>query len=450
MLRETVVGNISSLGREQLESLYACYCKELHGKHKGMDGFIAWLFKSGEISVDEYQSIQRAESEQAHSSDLRGLETAVSQTEFSDSSCKSDGKGERIGNYSILEIIDQGAMGKIKVAYDNKLARRVAYKELHVRSRNSARYRRRFRMEAQITAQLEHPSIIPVYALLKGDNTLGYTMKLVQGGTLFDMLFEAQQQRVKGNLEYSVDAMLLHFLKVCDALFYAHQKGVVHRDIKPKNIMIGECGDVYVMDWGIAMLYKPSKLGQDIVLDTGIGMMQPQQKTDIDDGDAPQQANASSGKVIGTFAYISPEQAGGLQASIDQRSDLYALGLILHEVITLHRAIGGFNKAQILAKAKEGVIDPVPLGIKVREKHKPLLAIVKKATQFQPDQRYEDVGQMADDIRRYFSGEAISAMPESLYQSMKRWIGNHAKATLGILVYTILIALGAVGYIFHD
>jgi eukaryotic-like serine/threonine-protein kinase len=424
MLTEAMKQNITSLSLSELESLCEDYLAE-HGEHTEEE-FIAHLYHHKRITATEYKNIQTHEK-----IDLTSIGNIDDITSRPKEPTQSGIDGTYIDNedYTILESIDEGAMGEILMARDNKLNRTVAYKKIHAHVAEIPSYLGRFYMEAQVTAQLQHPNIVPVYGLMANGKNVGYAMKLIDGITLKDHIRETQEQYVNDGApdeHHTLHARLEHFLKVCDAIHYAHRKGVLHRDLKPLNIMIGPYNEVYVMDWGIAKTVEVNKdmFGEKTVL---VG------HEEVDDSDKTKQ-----GQVMGTPAYMSPEQAEGEHDILDHRSDLYALGLILFELVTFHRAISGKNTDQIMMKARRGHIDPPPAYGKQEDAQEQLLAIVKKATQYMPEDRYPTVADFSDDIRRYMHGEAIKARPESRKQKVMRWVSHHRKAAVNIMVYSIL------------
>ena len=439
MLTEAMKQNITSLSVSELESQCEEYLVE-HGEHT-VGEFIDDLYHRKRITVNEYKNVMAHEK--------------IELTSFVDVTDTSDNDETEWGNladvevdsvktpwanfdgedYTILESIDEGAMGEILLAKDNKLNRKVAYKKIHPHVADVPSYLGRFYLEAQVTAQLQHPNIVPIYGFTTSDQSVGYAMKLIDGITLKDHIRETQDQYDKNgepDEHHSLHARLEHFLKVCDAIHYAHRKGVIHRDLKPLNIMIGPYNEVYVMDWGIAKTVDVSKdmFGDRTAL---VG------HEEVDDED-----KTKMGQVMGTPAYMSPEQAGGEYDILDHRSDLYALGLILFELVTLHRAINGKDMDELMLKARRGIIDPAPAYKKQADAQEQLLAIVKKATQYLPEDRYSTVAEFSDDIRRFIQGEAIKARPESMKQKIMRWVAHHQKAAVNIMTYSILASFALV------
>ncbi len=429
MLTEAIKENIISISLSELEALCQEFMAE-NGEHTE-DEFVHHLYNTKRITANEFKNIQthgRIDlTSVANISDISDLTKRHS----ADKSAADKISGTYVDdeNYTILESIDEGAMGEILIARDNKLNRTVAYKKIHAHVAEIPSYLGRFYMEAQVTAQLQHPNIVPVYDLMTTNDSVGYAMKLIDGITLKGLIRETQDQYVKfgePDEHHTLHARLEHFLKVCDAMHYAHRKGVIHRDLKPLNIMIGPYNEVYVMDWGIAKTVEVDKetFGDKTVL---VG----HEEVDEDD-------KTKMGQVMGTPAYMSPEQAEGEHDILDHRSDLYALGLILFELVTFHRAINGKNTDEVMMKARRGHIDPPPVYGKQADDQEQLLAIVKKATQYMPEDRYPTVADFADDIRRFMHGEAIKARPESKKQKFMRWIMHHRKAAVNIVLYSVL------------
>ncbi len=331
----------------------------------------------------------------------------------------------------LFEVIGRGGMGEVHRAEQLELARQVAFKQLL--SGSTVRQRERFAREARLTAQLDHPNIVPVHSLelARDGSPNGYVMKLVEGKTLRTLLQETAALYEKGqpiDAAHSLRTHLEHFLKICDAMAFAHDRGVLHRDLKPPNIMIGKFGEVYVMDWGVAR---------------AMGHEDP-----LDGPDAQQLASPSvepeltqAGEVVGSASYMSPEQAEGRNAELDARADQYSLGLILFEMLTLRRALTGASNDEVVLAASQG--DKGPFEHVSPNVHIPaeLRAIVDKATAFAPKDRYVSLTALADDVRRYLAGEAVLAHREGVLGKVLRWIGRHRRTTL--LAFAAVLTLSA-------
>lgn len=321
-------------------------------------------------------------------------------------------------HYTFIGSVGEGAMGTVHLVQDKRLHRTIAYKEMSDEIAAQPALASKFLAEAQITAQLEHPNIVPVYAL---DAEAAYTMKLIKGRTVEDLINESRELLKKGkplDEDRTLEARLDLFLKVCDAMAFSHARGVLHRDLKPENIMLGEFGEVYVMDWGIAHLLD------------GEFTDHPHVEGLLDEGDL----------IIGTAGYMSPEQADGKTAELSGASDQYALGLILHELIGLRPAVTGKNQLHIMTRQQLGEVNKLT-HVARRPIAPELVAITEKATRFEPRHRYDSVDAMADDLRRFLRGEAVRAKPDNPWQALVRFTGRHRQATLLAGMFVIFASL---------
>jgi eukaryotic-like serine/threonine-protein kinase len=341
-------------------------------------------------------------------------------------------------HYVLLGTAGKGGMGTVHIARDTELLRRVALKQLNPEADANISARTRFLREVQITAQLDHPNIVPVYALeVAPSGTPAYTMKFVEGKTFHALLNEAREFFENKKLPdetRTLPARIEHFLKVCDAMAYAHDKGVIHRDLKPANLMLGRHNEVYVMDWGLC---RAMRLPDDIPADKSIVAS----SADIS-GSA---SDTQLGDVVGTPKYMSPEQAQGRNQQLDARSDQCALGLILYELVTLETPYAGRTAYEVLVNAAAGKRRPVVHAYLGRRIPRELVAIIERATKLSPDERYPSVSDMAADLRRYLRGEEVQARPDALWQRAQRWIVRHRQAALTTVLATIATAAIAIG-----
>ena len=238
----------------------------------------------------------------------------LGRAKYSESSNASDPTESR---YTWIREVGEGGLGKVWLARDNNLAREVALKEIKPGFESSQSVRRLIK-EAQITGQLQHPNIVPVYEVNRGGRPF-YAMKLVNGETLSDAIQRHHAQRRAGQEDrLSLPRLLNAFVNVCEALAYAHSRGVIHRDLKPQNVVLGEYGEVIVLDWGLAkVMGEPDDEAPPIALS-------PDAQTDL----------TRVGATFGTPAYMAPEQAAGRIDLIDPRTDIFGLGAMLFEILT--------------------------------------------------------------------------------------------------------------------
>ncbi|MFO0549748.1 MAG: serine/threonine protein kinase [Polyangiaceae bacterium] len=343
-------------------------------------------------------------------------------------------------NLRLLDVIGRGGMGLVYRGEQVELERMVAYKQLPALDDESTRAR--FVREARITAQLDHPNIVPVHLLELSPQgaPVGYAMKLVDGKTLRTLLSEAKELELAQKplpTELSLATRLEHFLRVCDAIAFAHARGVLHRDLKPANIMVGQFGEVYVMDWGVARV---------------MGTREPARSTSAP---APMKNALDDltqvGDVIGSPSYMSPEQADGRNDELDARSDQYALGLILFELVSLRRALDAESTGEIFELASRGKKAPLEHVVAGKAIAPELVAIIEKATAFAPQNRYASVSDLADDVRRFLRGDEIAARPDNAVARLFRVMNRHRRATLFALFATLaLAALLVVGSLYRQ
>lgn len=328
--------------------------------------------------------------------------------------------------HKLVSVLGKGAMGEVLLGRDPELKRTVAVKRLDPELLGRASLVKRFFAEAQITAQLDHPSIVPIYGVERDEEgRLSYAMKFVRGLTLTDYMAEARAFLEKGKAPdeaHSLKARVEMLLPVLNAVEYAHRRGVIHRDLKPDNIMVGGYGEVLVMDWGIA---RPIGKRDRVTASGGV------EKTRV-------------GSLVGTPSYMSPEQASGATEELDGTSDQYSLGLILFELVTLGRALVAESSFETVVRAAAGLRAPIVHFNNKEKIPRELRAVIEKATAKDPDHRYIDVGAFADDLRRYLRDEAVLAAPDKRLQRVQRSIGRNRGLTLAV-VFGLIMSIFLVG-----
>ena len=339
--------------------------------------------------------------------------------------------------YNIGGVVAQGGMGAILDAKEAATGRTVAMKVMLKTGSSEAVMR--FIAEAKVTACLEHPNIVPVHELSVDENgQVFYTMKFVRGVTLRAVLDDLRDGDRAAVEKYPLAALLTVFQKVCDALAFAHSKGVIHRDLKPANVMIGDYGEVLVMDWGL------SKTGAE--------------NRDFEgpaDQDRPDFATLD-GQVMGTPQYMSPEQARGEVDELDARTDIYALGAILYHILALCAPVTGRSAGEVVGKVARGEIAPLMEAAarpKVRLTHLPghrvpesLHAVVRKAMAFEPGARYQKVEALQADIVAYQTGFATGAERAGAGKHLALFIKRHKAVSIAIAAALALLACISVAF----
>jgi PAS domain S-box-containing protein len=317
----------------------------------------------------------------------------------------------RAERYGRLRLHATGGIGRVWLAHDSELGRDVALKELRPERAQEATLRARFLQEAQITGQLEHPGIIPVYELVRPRDGRQpfYTMRFVKGRTLSEAARVYHDRRRAGQADaLALPALLNAFVTVCNTVAYAHSRGVIHRDLKGQNVILGDFGEVVVLDWGLAkLLRRPDgeAAAPAVVLD---------------------EAGADSsytvhGQALGTPAYMAPEQSAGRLDLIDARTDVYGLGAILYEILTGAPPFAGRNTEEVLRKVREE--EPAPPRQAWPEVPPALEAVCLRALAKQPADRPGAAADLAREVQgwqefeRRKAEEALRAS-EALYHSL--------------------------------
>ena len=359
--------------------------------------------------------------------------------------------GARGARYEARGEVARGGMGVILRVWDADLRRDLAMKVVLGEEGNpgtgtvAPKMLGRFLEEAQVTGQLDHPGIVPVHELgLDEHGSVFFTMRLVKGRDLKEVFDRVHT----GDAEWPLTRVLWILLKVCDAMAYAHAKGVVHRDLKPANVMVGRFGEVYVMDWGLArILGHPDshdlRLRRD---DFAQSIVESDRRADVSHS-ADSLLFTMDGDVVGTPAYMAPEQARGEIDRLGPRSDVYALGAMLYHLLTAEMPYipAGAKASQhaVLRMALEG--PPRPLHEIRGDVPEELAAICEKAMARDPEDRYEDMGALGADLRAYLENRVVQAHRRGAWIELVKWVRrNRALATAWSAALLVsLLGLGA-------
>ena len=341
--------------------------------------------------------------------------------------------------YRIESEVARGGMGAIHLAEDPALRRRVAVKTM-LAPKASTDEMVRFIEEAQITGQLNHPGIVPVYEL--GVNESGdpfYSMKFVHGRDLHAVLEGLRQGDASVIEEFPLHRLLMVMDRVCDAVAFAHAHGVIHRDLKPANIRIGEFGEVLVMDWGLAKL---------------IGHPQPEsaaphptrQVSSVREGEDSGSFATMAGSVMGSPQYMAPEQAAGKTDTLDARTDIYAIGAILYEILTLRPPFEMTSRTdiyEVLERVAAGRFAPV-ISTPKRRVPEALAKVTLKAMALDRDARYESVGALQKDIAAWLGGFATEAENAGFIRQARLLISRNKVATVAASTIALLLIASSI------
>lgn len=351
--------------------------------------------------------------------------------------------------YRVLQEIGRGGMGRVHRVFDPQLRRHLAMKVIRGGDPGDAsgpsgreqdsRALGRFLDEAQVTSQLAHPGIVPVHELgLDPEGRLYFTMQMVRGNTFRDVIRWVWERKPG----WSQPRALAVAVDVCDALAYAHSKGVIHRDIKPDNVMVGPFGETYLMDWGVArILDQPD--ARDLRLRPPTAATGPEERDRVASDASPMQT--MDGMIVGTLSYMPPEQARGEIDQLDPRSDVYSVGAMLYHLLTDHvpyRDKGSQYLPQaVYQRLLEGTLPGIPsLNPQVAPE---LVAICEKAMARDKQRRYPSTQELGADLRAYLEQRVVKAYRTGAVVELQKWVSRN-RSTAAALLVALLVLIGGV------
>lgn len=332
----------------------------------------------------------------------------------------------RSGRYSLRRFHARGGMGEVWLAEDCEINRLVALKRLR---KNDQWSQDHFIAEAQITGQLEHPSVAPVHDFGHDDEGHPfYIMKFIHGRTLKEAVAAHHGADHVSDSQRHVEwlQLLNVFVDVCQAVAFAHSRGVLHRDLKPDNIMLGPYGETVVLDWGLAKVKGQTREGV------------PDESSCVRVTRTGGSSETEAGSVVGAPAYMAPEVAEGRADEIDETTDVYLLGACLYHILTGDPPRRGSSRSEMIELAR--TVDPVAPRQKNPRVDRPLQAICLKAMNHRKEDRYQTAEALAEDMRRYLAGEPVSAYPEGIVKRTLRWARRHRAALSRAAVAMLIVA----------
>lgn len=342
--------------------------------------------------------------------------------------------------FSKLRFLARGGLGEIYVADDLELQRDVVLKFIRARHLHRAECQTQFQLEAEVTAKLDHPGVVPVYGIGRTpDGRPCYAMRFIHGVTLDETIAQFHAPHSSSSNGHATHAaspfsvartselhnLLSRFITSCKTIAYAHNRGIVHRDLKPDNIMLGKYGETLVVDWGLAIPVDRD----DSAKASGEETLLPSSGTGS--------SNSSSGGPVGTPAYMSPEQANG--AAVRPASDIFSLGATLYKLLTGQAPYSGESVHEVVTKARYGSFVPP----RRFDKHmpRPLAAICEMALSIDPSRRYLTALDLATDLERWLADEPVVAYQEGFSERLGRWTRQHRVWTQAILTALVVVSL---------
>jgi serine/threonine protein kinase/WD40 repeat protein len=323
--------------------------------------------------------------------------------------------------HNITRFLADGGIGRVWVADDEHLGREVVLKQLLPKSADSVEIRARFVQEAQITGQLQHPNIVPVYSMDQdGNDAPFYTMRYIRGHS-FNIRIQTMHDQYQGNVRsQEFHHLLEEFICVCNAVSYAHSQGILHCDLKPENVAVGQFGEVTVLDWGLAHRFDVSRLPSD----------------------------TSEEYISGTPNYLSPEQAKGVREGLTPATDIYSLGAVLFELLFNRPPRRVEDQPSSLPSLLNSVIKgDIPRAVDIAPRSARMLAhICDKCLATTPTDRYSSVQLLLDDLYRWRDDERVHAAPNLISYNVARYVRRHQRTTVTALFILLIATIVTTGF----
>lgn len=338
------------------------------------------------------------------------------------------------GRFRIVSRYEQGGLGEVLIAQDRQLNREVAIKQIRPKWLDHEEARDRFIQEAEVTGRLEHPGIVPVYAMGNWDDGRPfYAMRFIRGSTLKKVIADYRESTDSVENQQRtmhLRGLLNRFVDVCNTIEYAHSREIIHRDIKPSNILVGPYGETLVADWGLAKLL-------DVPLDESmtVGFV-------ASGSGESGSSHTRIGGTVGTPQYMSPEQASGKIDGVGTWTDVYLLGATLYQILTGVPPRNEQSVSKLIERINQGVLTP-PCEVDP-DVPKPLEAICIKAMATEPGDRYRSASDLAADVERWLADEPVEVFRDPVSVRLGRWMRQHRTLAMSGAVAAFLLTVGSV------
>jgi len=354
----------------------------------------------------------------------------------------SDYLPRQLGRYHYRRPLASGGLGVVSIYFDTELNREVALKEIRIERADDPRQRSYFCGEAEVTGTLEHPGVVPIYSMGTCDEGRPYyAMRLIGGSELRDHICQFHDAVKSGKDSASgprFRQLLRYLIDVCNVIQYSHSRGVLHRDLKSSNVMLGRYGETLVIDWGLA---KATGIRTEELTVDGISTSSSSES--VIELSKANLRHTQDGMAMGTIAYAPPEQLNGKVREIDARSDIYSLGAMLYEILVGEPPCTGMGLTQAL-RAIEGGAIPAPHVVR-SDVPRPLSAMACKAISAAKANRYQTAEQLKNDLQCWLDDQPVSAYPETRRERISRWKRRHETfvrwATASLLLVTVVSLL---------